>query len=82
MSTHALLDRISINPRICHGQACIRSTRIMVSVILDNLAAGVSREEILKSYPPLTPADIDAALTYAAELARERTVLVPVEAAA
>jgi uncharacterized protein (DUF433 family) len=43
----------------------------MVSVILDNIAAGVERSEILASYPTLKPADIDAALAYAAELARE-----------
>ncbi|MGH7598986.1 MAG: DUF433 domain-containing protein [bacterium] len=59
-------DRISINPNVCHGKACIRGTRIMVSIILDNLAAGVSEEEILRSYPSLTPEDIDAALGYAA----------------
>ncbi|MEA3345932.1 MAG: DUF433 domain-containing protein [Chloroflexota bacterium] len=53
-----LSERISVDPRICHGRACIKGTRIMVSVILDNLAAGVSREEILKSYPSLTPKDI------------------------
>ena len=40
-------DRVSINPNVCHGKACIRGTRIMVSIILDNLAAGVSDEEIL-----------------------------------
>jgi len=50
----------------------------MVSVILDNLAAGVSQEEILASYPSLTPADIQAAVAYAAELARERFVPVGV----
>jgi len=59
---------MSINPKICHGQACIKGTRVMVSVILDNLAAGVIREEIIHSYPPLTATDIDAALAYAAEL--------------
>jgi uncharacterized protein (DUF433 family) len=74
-------ERISVNPNICHGKACIHGTRIMVSVILDNLAAGISREEILHSYPTLTPPDIDAALAYAAELARERTVLLPLETA-
>jgi len=72
-------DRISINPNVCHGKACIRGTRIMVSIILDNLAAGVSDEEILRSYSSLTPEDIDAALGYAAELARERTVSLPLE---
>jgi uncharacterized protein (DUF433 family) len=46
----------------------------MVSVILDNLAAGLSQEEILESYPSLTPAALSAALAYAAELARERVV--------
>jgi len=48
----------------------------MVSVILDNLAAGISIEEILKSYPSLSREDIQAAIAYAAELARERVVLV------
>lgn len=73
-------ERISVNPRVCHGKACIRGTRIMVSVILDNLADRVPREEILKSYPSLTAEDIDAALAYAAELSQERFVEVPVEA--
>lgn len=67
---------ISVNPLICHGQACITGTRIMVSVILDNLAAGVQPEEILESYPSLTYEAIRAAIAYAAELARERTVVL------
>jgi len=75
-------DRISINPNVCHGKACIRGTRIMVSIILDNLAAGVRDEQILRSYSSLTAEDIDAALGYAAELARERTVSLPLELAA
>ena len=58
-------DRISVDPRICHGKACIRGTRIMVSVILDNIAASVPKDEIFASYPPLKAADIDAALAYA-----------------
>ncbi len=72
-----LLERITVNPNVCHGKACIRGTRIMVSVILDNLAAGVSKEEILKSYRGLTIEDINAALAYAAELAHER--IIPLE---
>ncbi len=60
-----------MNPAICHGKACIRGTRILVSVILDNIAAGLSRSEILASYPSLRPEDIHAAIAYAAELARE-----------
>lgn len=51
----------------------------MISVILDNVAAGVARDEILASYPSLQPADIDAALAYAAELVREGTVNLPHE---
>jgi len=78
---HNWQERISVNPKVCHGKAWIRGTRIMVSVILDNLAAGVSTEEILHSYPSLTPEDIDAALAYAAEHARERAVPLPMEAA-
>jgi uncharacterized protein (DUF433 family) len=50
-------ERISINPAVCHGKACIRGTRVKVSVILDNVAAGVDRAEILASYPTLTDAD-------------------------
>lgn len=74
--------RISVNPAICHGKTCIRGTRIMVSVILDNIAAGVDRAEILTSYPSLQSADLDAALAYAAELAREGVMDLPVEARA
>ncbi|MBL8291484.1 MAG: DUF433 domain-containing protein [Bryobacterales bacterium] len=72
-------ERISVNPTVCHGKACIRGTRIMVSVVLDNLAAGVDRGGILASYPSLRPADLDAALAYAAELAREGVMGLPVE---
>ena len=71
-----LLQRISVDPKVCHGKASINETRIMVSVILDNLAAGASPAEIIKSYPSLTLVDIQAAIAYAAELARERVVLV------
>jgi uncharacterized protein (DUF433 family) len=74
-------ERISVDPAVCHGRACIRGTRIMVSVVLDNLAAGVPTEELLKSYPTLASEDIRAALDYAAELARERTIFPPAGAA-
>jgi uncharacterized protein (DUF433 family) len=75
-------ERITVNPAICHGKACITGTRILVSVILDNLAVGVSEEEIIRSYPPLVAEDIHAALAYAAELARERLVSLPLEKSA
>jgi uncharacterized protein (DUF433 family) len=63
-----LIKRITVDPEICHGAACFSGTRIPVSVILDNLAAGLSHQEVLNSYPSLKPEDIDTALTYAALL--------------
>ena len=72
-------ERISVDPAVCHGKACIRGTRVMVSVVLDNVAAGVPRHEILASYPSIKSEDIDAALAYAAELAREGSIDLPAE---
>ena len=69
-------QHISTDPRICHGKPCIRGTRIMVSVILDNLADGLSPDEIVAEYPPLTLNDVRAAIAYAAVLTREEE-LVP-----
>ena len=74
--------RISIDPAVLHGKACIRDTRVLVSVVIDNIAVGVPRDEILRSYPVLTQVDIDAALAYAAELAREGTADLPLESKA
>ena len=70
-------ERISVNPAVCYGKACIRGTRIMVFVILDNVAARVPRAEILAGYPAITSEDIDAALAYAAEMAREGSIDLP-----
>jgi uncharacterized protein (DUF433 family) len=64
-------ERITVNPAVCHGKACIRGTRVMVSVILDNLAAGNSVEEIMRGYH-LESDDVQAAIQYAAELARAK----------
>jgi uncharacterized protein (DUF433 family) len=70
-------EYITVDPTICHGRACIKDTRVMGSVVLDNLAAGLNVNEIVKSYPSLTPEAVQAAMAYAAELARERVVLLP-----
>lgn len=70
-------ERISVDPQVCHGKACIAGTRIMVSVVLDNLAAGETQESILRSYPTLKSQDVRAAIAYAAELARERIIELP-----
>jgi uncharacterized protein (DUF433 family) len=69
-------NRIVADPLICHGQACIRGTRIPVSGVLDNLAAGLGPTEIVASYPCLKTEDVRAAMQYEAELARER--LIPI----
>jgi len=70
-------EYITVDPQVCHGKACITGTRIMVSVVLDNLAAGLTPDEIVRSYPSLTREAVQAAITYAAELARERFVAMP-----
>ena len=75
-------ERIAVEPNVCHGKACIRGTRVLVSVILDNLAAGLSPAEIVRSYPSIQSEDVTAAMAYAAELARERVVLTPLGVAA
>ncbi len=74
-------DRISANPDICHGKVCIKGTRVMVSVILDNLAEGETAESIIANYPSLTIGDVRAALHYAASLAADRIIPLPPEAA-
>ena len=70
-------QHISVDPKICHGQACVTGTRILVSVVLDNLAAGIPEQEILASYPRLTRESIQACIAYAADLAREEVVGLP-----
>ncbi|MBP7053936.1 MAG: DUF433 domain-containing protein [Phycisphaerae bacterium] len=70
-------DYITVDPQVCHGKACIKGTRIMVSVILDNLADGRSVEQVVVDYPALTPETVRAAIAYAAELSHERIVRLP-----
>lgn len=67
-------EHITVDPNVCHGRACIAGTRVMVSVVLDNLAAGLTAAEIAESYPSVSTDAVRAALHYATELARERTV--------
>ncbi len=66
--------RITVNPGICTGKPCIRDLRFPVSRVLGLLAAGETKESILKAYPYLEPEDIDEALQYAAYLAEEETI--------
>ena len=70
------LELISVDPALCHGQACVRGTRIPVSVVLDALAEGMTEAEILVGYPTLAVEGIRAAAAYGAALAREELVLL------
>lgn len=68
-------SQLTSDPAVCGGQLCAAGTRIPVTVILDSMAEGSTPEEILRSYPSLTKDHLDAALSYAAELAREESLL-------
>ena len=80
MTNEELLQRITIDPKVCFGRPCIRGHRIWVSLVLDFLAQGASSAQIRQDYPQLEEADIMACLAYGAEMARERFVEVPLEA--
>lgn len=73
-------ERISADPGVCHGQACIRGTRIPVHQLVGMLASGDTIEELLEEYPSLDREDILAALRYAARLAEEQPVAMEVVA--
>jgi len=73
------LDRISINPKVCHGRPCVRGTRIMVWLVVQYLANGDSMDEILAAHPSLTREDIQACLSYAAEMTRERVLPIEIQ---
>ena len=69
----ALLDRITINPKVCHGKPTIRNKRYPVEVILDLLSAGMTIEEILEDYPNLEREDILACLLYASTVTKTKS---------
>lgn len=72
-----LLERINTDPNICHGQPCIKGTRVMVYLILELLESGLTAEQIIQDYyPQVTKQDIEACLHYAASLIRD-TEYVP-----
>lgn len=75
-------DRISIDPSVCHGKPCIKGTRVLLTVILDNLAVGLSPEEIVESYPTVQLDDVLAAIAYAADLARDEVIEISKPASA
>ncbi len=67
-----MLERISIDPNVCHGQACVKGTRVPVHLVVAMLANGDSIEDLLIEYPSLNREDILACLGYAAALAEEQ----------
>lgn len=69
-----MFDRITFDPKIMGGRACIRGMRITVGVIVDLVAAGATPDEILDEYPDLEAEDVRQALGYAAWLAREQVI--------
>jgi len=77
-----LLSRITVNPRVLHGQACLRGLRIPVHLVVGLVASGMSFDEILDDYPDLERDDIRAALEYAAFVTRENIIPVPARTAA
>jgi uncharacterized protein (DUF433 family) len=79
MERNELLKRISVNPNVCFGKPCIRGHRIWVSLILDQLASGMTVEQVLEQYPQLSRDDVLACVAYGAEMSRERFVEVPLE---
>lgn len=70
-----VFERITIDPKICHGQACIKGTRIPVHQIVSMLANGDTIEGLLRAYPHIESADINACLEYAAALAEEQVTI-------
>jgi uncharacterized protein (DUF433 family) len=76
-----ILERISINPKVCFGKPVIKGTRLWVSLILDLLASGDSVEQILKEYPHITQEDVLACIAYGADAADERFIEVPISGA-
>lgn len=67
-----MADRISVDPKVCHGQACVKGTRLPVHQLIRMLANGDTIDDLLAGYPGLTRADLSAALEYAASLTEEQ----------
>lgn len=72
----ALLERITVDPEVCHGKPCIRGLRYPVETLLELMSSGMSAAEILADYPDLTPEDLQACLVYATRLAKTHSSVV------
>ena len=74
MSNAELLSRITVNPEICHGKPCVRGLRYPVEFLLELLSGDMTEPQILADYPDLEPADLRAAIAYAARLSRIKSI--------
>lgn len=70
-----LLERITVNPEVCHGKPCIRGLRYPVEMLLELMSSGMTSAEILADYPDLVSEDLQACLAYAARLAKTRSTV-------
>jgi uncharacterized protein (DUF433 family) len=78
MSTEELLQRVTINPEICHGKPCVRGLRYPVSMLLELLSSGMTMDEVLSDYKDLEREDLLAAMAYGARLSdAKRVILTP-----
>jgi uncharacterized protein (DUF433 family) len=71
VTNEELLERITIDPNVAHGQPCVRGTRVLVTVLLDAIAAGLTPGEVVQHYPSITEDDVRAAAAYGAGLAKQ-----------
>ncbi len=71
VTSQELLEQISIDKAVCHGQPCIRRTRVLVTVVLDALAAGHSPSDIVRNYPTIDESGVRAAVAYASWIAKQ-----------
>lgn len=77
VTANELLGLISIDSEICHGQPCVKGTRVLVTVVLDALAGGMTPDEIVRHYPTLSDEGVRAAVAYGAWLAKQEVHLLP-----
>lgn len=76
VTNEQLLERISVDPKVCHGQPCIRGTRVLLTVVLDAMAEGLTPDEIIRHYPSISIDDVRAAAAYGAWLAKQEIHLL------
>jgi uncharacterized protein (DUF433 family) len=77
VTNEELLERITIDPNVAHGQPCVRGTRVLVTTILDALAAGLTPGQVIEHYPSIDEGDVRAALAFASWLTKQEIHTLP-----